>query len=199
MLKAAVAGLVLSVSSFANAGIITLNGGAAFNVDTPDPTLVTLSSTNTGTITDLDLFIDFDAGCCGYDNTIILTHVDTGTSASIWLDSDSIGSQAFGDVRNTTFNDEASTAFVNASFDLSGFDIVPGDYQAADLLSVFDGESLFGTWQLSIQNTGCCTNEGDNLMAWSVIANVSNVPEPSTLAIFALAIVGLASRKFKTK
>jgi hypothetical protein len=199
MLKMAIAGLVLSVSSFVNAGLITLVGDAANDVDTAAPTLVNIISTSAGTITDLNLFIDFDASCCAYDNTLILKHIDTGTSAIIWVDSDSSGYQTFGEVRNTTFDDEASIAFINAPFNFGGFDILPGEYRSSDLLSIFDGESLLGSWQLSIQNTGCCVAEGDDLLAWSIIANVDNVsvPEPSTVAIFSLGIMGLASRRFK--
>lgn len=50
-----------------------------------------------------------------------------------------------------------------------------------------DIESTFGN--------SCCTAIGE--IAFDVGARVNSVPEPSTLAIFALSILGLASRRFK--
>ena len=44
----------------------------------------------------------------------------------------------------------------------------------------------------------CCWNKGDSSIdvgSWLVRTTV--VPEPSTLAIFALGMIGLASRRFK--
>lgn len=41
-------------------------------------------------------------------------------------------------------------------------------------------------------------NEGlDNNHSWMIVKDVVDVPEPSTLAIFALGMMGLASRRFK--
>lgn len=187
--------LSVVIGGSASATLVTVNGPAAYNVDTVSPTLVTLFSPNTGTIFDLDLFLDLDAACCGYDDTVILSHLDTGTSVTIWFDSTNSGNQSFGDVRNATFDDEALTAFVNAPYGSNSFDILPGTYSPAGMLSAFDGENIFGNWQLSIQNTGCCPNEGDDLLAWSITADIMNpIPEPTTMLLLSIGLMGIAGR-----
>jgi hypothetical protein len=132
---------------------------------------------------------------------VILSHLDTGTSAAIWFDADDVAKQHFGDVRNTTFDDEAPTAFVDAPYNTGGFDISPGTYSAAGLLSAFDGEDFSGTWQLSIQNTGCCFGEGDDLLAWAIIADVTTVPAPAPMVLGLMSIgllgVGVATKRRK--
>lgn len=191
----------------ANAILVTVDGTSADDVDTALPTLLTLQSFTNGTIDDLELFVNYEANTAAYDVTVILTHVDTGTSVDIWYDSDSIFAQGFDDVNDTTFDDEASVAFVNAPMyrdtpDDGWDEIVPGSYRPAQLLSAFDGENFYGTWQLSLQNTGCCENEGDDLLGWSVTADITPtnpVPEPSTMLLFGIGIVGLAGAGFRKK
>ncbi len=188
LLAGLLAGLFLfGTLSAANAVLKTVVGPSASDVDTDLPTLVTLQSFSGGTISDLKLFIDYEANTAGFDVTVTLTHMDTGTSDVIWHDSDSIGAQNFDDVNNTTFDDGASVAFVNAplyrdSPDDGWDDIVPDSYTPAQPLSAFDGEVFAGTWQLSVQTTGCCSNEGDNLLGWSITADVPSATIQGTIS-----------------
>lgn len=191
-LNAALLGLALTVGSFtntANAGLITLDGPGATDVDHLTSTLINLDSSAEGVINDLDLAIQITG--VSFDLSVSLSHLDTGSSATIWLSDNLNGGHFFTDT-NTVFDDEAALDFhpnYGTSTDTS--------YRAVDLLSIFDGEKIAGTWQLSITNTGCCDGEGDDLVAWSIMAEVTAVPEPSSLAIFALGILGFASRSFK--
>ncbi len=178
---------------------IVLNGPGATNVDTAFPTHISFSTALTDTITDLNISIDLDAACCGYDNTVTLTHVNSGTSAVLWYDSlipgggGGGGPSTFGDVLGVVFDDEAATAF--SSIPTGSFPVAPGSYKAFGSLSVFDGLSLFGTWRLTIQNTGCCAFEGDDLLAWSLIAETGNVPEPTILSLLAMGLLGMGIKR----
>ncbi len=183
----------------ANANVITLTGPGAMDADTDPATIVSLTTTETGTILDLDFFIDLDedTGCCGYDFTIELTHVDTGSSATIWTTGFQTG-WSFGSVRDTTFDDESPNVFFDTTLrDTDGFDILPGQtFQAEDLLSVFDGESLFGTWELSLLDVDV-PGEGDDLLSWGIIVTTADVPAPGALVLLSLGLIGggLARRR----
>ncbi len=183
----------------AMASPIVLNDPGASNVDTSFPTLIPFSTALTDTITDLNVAIDLDASCCGYDNTVTLTHVNSGTSAVLWYDSlipgggGGGGPISFGDVLGVVFDDEAATPFSTGA--ANAFPVPPGSYQAFNSLSVFDGLSLFGTWQLKIQNTGCCAFEGDDLLAWSLIGETGNVPEPTILSLLAMGLLGMGIKR----
>ena len=58
-----------------------------------------------------------------------------------------------------------------------------------------------GDWSYIINLVGCtdeqCVTQPDDFGNGAKITNGINVPEPSTLAIFALGLMGLASRRFK--
>jgi hypothetical protein len=57
-------------------------------------------------------------------------------------------------------------------------------------LAFFEADSNFINGDVLFQNEGYCFSTATN-------CGISSVPEPSTLAIFALGMIGLASRRFK--
>jgi hypothetical protein len=186
MLKAAFAGLVLSVSGVANAGLINFDyiGSGASNVDSATTTLVSFSVLDNMLIDDLNVYVELSGGYTG-NNDLWLSHLGTQVQlfSSPGTDSFAVGNM------ESMFDDEASAL-------PSGANKI-GTFKAVDLLSSFDGLSLAGTWTLSIQDNTIYPGEGDQLVTWSISGTTIPVPEPSTLAIFALGIMGLASRRFK--
>ena len=201
LLAALTAVLLLPVAANAN---VVLVGEGRMNVDTAVPTLLTIDTVETGTITDLDFYIDLQS-FFGYDMTVELSHLDTGTSAIIWLAGHLAVPNpfAFGAVRDTTFDDEASEAFFRTDLrdPADGFSILPGQrFRPEELLSIFDGESITGTWQLSlVDNFFPGPADGpDDIISWGITAAIDDsvdpplpVSEPGTLALLALGLAGL--------
>ena len=69
---------------------------------------------------------------------------------------------------------------------------VIGIFQPVDLLAAFNGESLNGLWALTIFDNTYFPNDGTDLIAWNIYeSGVSVVPEPGTLALFDIGIVGM--------
>lgn len=178
MLKAAVAGLILSVSGFANAGLIDVSTDVT---GTAGNWLLDISVTNNlGGTNDLYFFgvrIDdasFNSG--------------PGSDRGIWDNSGYSGK-------------------VNDIYDVSwiGFSISPGDTLSGFKVSVqsLAAPTEFDWFAYASGGTytgdefyNSRTNPGfDN----SITTSTEPVPEPSTLAIFALGMMGLASRKFNKK
>jgi len=186
MLKAALAGLILSVSGFANAGLINFDydGPGKLDVDTAGITLVSFTVIDDSIITDLDVYVELSGSFTG-NNSLWISHL--GTDVQLF-NSPGCCEFATGSMESL-FDDEAAS--------LPSWPNKVGTFKAVDLLSAFDGLSLAGSWTLSIQDTSPYPNEGDDLITWAIRGTAQEVPEPSTLAIFALGIMGLASRRFK--
>jgi hypothetical protein len=223
MLKASLAGLVLSVSGFANAGLITVE-----SYDITNTNLSTHGSwqhTYDGNMTLDGTSYDYTNGSGTLNDGIIgttddNTHLFNSSlnsvitlffSETVTLSNFNLYSFANGgnsipgnisDINihyNNTLYSLASTGFggpsggnanAHEAFDVSG--------------SVLDGLALdqltfsINTNTLTSYSSYYSISEVEVFGEASGQGNVS-VPEPSTLAIFALGIIGLASRRFKKK
>ena len=180
MLKAAVAGLVLSVSGFANAGLITL-----------DPDSLTSpggSVTYTGLISPTTTFSDaiFTLNIAGdFDNN------DSTESVLITVDGFSLG-RIFD---NNTVND---------LFDFSNDDYIGSHSNMVNMTGVAviaqtDWATIIADGTVNItfdfsSGVNCCTFPYA-FTSGNITFDSVSVPEPSTLAIFALGIMGLAARR----
>lgn len=169
LLKVSFAGLILSVSCFANAGLIYFKYDgtwSSFNSGDFGSTYVaTLIFDNGGDIVEnqsfgLADFVSANVSSGSYDFTMFSTDID------LW---------------SINFNSNASGQLTGGWFNASN-----GDH----------------SWHFD-PNFGDATFSNDSDSAGYFESNMSNagqvIPEPSTLAIFALSILGLASSRFKRR
>jgi hypothetical protein len=202
MLKAAVAGLVLSVSGFASATLITTGSGTA--------------------VTSSDLSAYFDALIEGYDITSYTeggldifapgnhccktgTFYESGGNNS-WITISTTSNSAMfgveflldmwwrGSATNYLFWETSLDGAVTGSG--INYSALMGDVIGFSDTAGFDTLRVGANYSLS-QGLGFHQAIAiDNLSVQTSIES-QEVPEPSTLAIFALGIMGLASRRFK--
>lgn len=201
MLKAAFAGLVLSVSGFANAGLITTSTDSALN----GADILTFDSELDGL---------FTSRVFNGEVTI------STTGSSLRLDSGFSGT--YGMQNKSIKNQQGQNYILDFSTTISAFG---WDWGAADrsgwVISLFDiNTQLISSYNIPAQTsangyadfygatgmnisrvTMANLNSGDYAMMDNLhyvkSTSIEQVPEPSTLAIFALGIMGLASRRFK--
>jgi hypothetical protein len=200
MLKAAFAGLVLSVSGFANAGIIS---GTEY---TDDGKVVDLQNLEWLTW-DETYGVSRNSIEAGYNGLLskgwrYATTTELGNLfTSIW------GGQ---DGWNTANHDGSQWLWEN--FDNADF-LLGSSYSRSGDLQVGATVNYLGHWRAETtylsddsgwfhSNYGAAGNYSNLLSKSSqassvLVRSVTDVPEPSTLAIFALGMIGLASRRFK--
>jgi hypothetical protein len=180
--KAIIAGLVLSISGFVNAGVMTYNGPTGTSVDTNPSSLFEIVITDDYLIQDLNVQIELsDSGTLFWtDLDLSLSNGFTTVIMALSQNNDSSG------IFDVIFDDEALTSLPTTSNAV-------GSFQSFQNLSAFDGQSTAGTWTLSILDD-YIPDENNELVSYSII---TAVPEPSSLAIFALGVMGLAARRFK--
>ncbi len=112
------------------------------------------------------------------DLTVSLTHLDSGRSITL-LDRPGIPASDLGcreDNIRAIFDDEISYSVENkcASYPAA----ISGIYIPQDYLDAFDGDQIFGQWQLNIADLNQL-DDGD-LVSWCLYASVSPAPETPT-------------------
>ena len=201
MLKAALAGLVLSVSGFANAGLITTIDAGATNH-------IFASSLNNGVGPISENGITWTAsndGYYGHDGSWGLA--DNGS----WNNMNLIGLNTTSGSLTVTFDSLVSEvlAFVNYASRVNFPQASIGIYDINDvLLESFDlngslgGNTVDGGWDYGFARNTAEIKSIRFTNSYIVATNLrsfveTDIPEPSTLAIFALGFMGLAARRFK--
>jgi hypothetical protein len=201
-LKGLVASFALSVCGLANAGLIEYTDFSSWELNTENVTTIDFNA-NQGQTNEINrgssFFIDgvtFSAGTIFsiYDVGHDPAYHDTG-----WLDledgnymasfSQAITSLSF------DFGDYYSNA-MNLTVTTNTGEIIQGSSLADSYGFIgFTTDSAFTSVSFQTSGTTGPYWGFDNLSYGNV--KVSEVPEPSTLAIFALSLIGLASRKYK--
>ena len=201
-LQVALAGLMLSVCNLANAGLITTSNDLTSNYIDYD--LVTFDELSFATNTN----ISNQYNAFGLDVTPGLQYLASSSRTNF----NGAGLYNYGTSPYTTPFSFDFTSTVEAM----GFYIVMNSGQNVTFEALLNGsvvESYNETW------SNCCSalsfrgftggtydsmrvtmvSGSNNAMELDNVyfSNVTDVPEPSTLAIFALGIMGLASRRFK--
>jgi hypothetical protein len=190
-LKTACAGLILSVSAFSNAGLITFNGTASDGGYTSLPGSYTEAGFTLTNNSGSNYFIDNDyaTNLNSWDDDVLEFNSLTSSQATLTADGN--------------INFDFSSAFLGsfgsaASLTFEGF--FAGGGSITQTLSLgLNTRALFnftGFNNLSSLVISAPT-DGDYALMDDLTVSASSVPEPSTLAIFALGIIGLASRRFK--
>tara|TARA_B110000467_G_C18317466_1_gene482572 strand:+ start:197 stop:793 length:597 start_codon:yes stop_codon:yes gene_type:complete len=193
VVKTTILGLMLSFSTIANAGLIYFDNQAEWEA------AVLAASTET------------------FDDAILLPGLTINSSAPSF----SIGSGKMHDRltptgQSTVFSFDSSIQAFGGLWDLAG----PGGVGLGILVTLSNGDILSqeisdsiagGFWGFistisftsidlatGSQGGNAETYEVDSIYYASSLASVAaTIPEPSTIAIFGLALIGLASRRFK--
>lgn len=188
MLKAAFAGLILSVSGFANAGLIdvdfngTIDGSGASigGVASPLNSAFTLSLSLDDTLA--------PAGTYGVSSISFKTSVGTYDTISTW---GSLQSTQNGGLISLLYNFEVNATGEHFLMNLNSLTNASFDNIQSWNNTTFSGDIIVRGVDNAANHLSGIHPYGNTLTA--------SVPEPSTLAIFALGVMGLAARRFKKK
>jgi len=191
MLKAALAGLVLSVSGFANAGLIFSNVSVTSD---------SLTFTINGDLSGYDLSNTQNGSNFGlryFGDLFILPTNEY--RANIW--SDTVFSSNSVLTGNTgTFGSLNAYTWANTSSALTNSDYTTQRAVTLSfntLVDVFNINSTNGRVEFIAGWGNSNTTGRVEVLGTHHFRDSQEVPEPSTLAIFALGIIGLATRRFK--
>ena len=210
-LKMAFMGLVLSVSSFANAGFITadealvLTGGdlgGSYDIgNTIDGSGLSIHN-ETGTMDGLT--INQNTGTAFYSSGQNFGSVEFSFNSSTNIDTFYLWQPIHFNYQYSTtrgvkdftleFFDGANSLGLTSLFTATKYEINQGIYGAES----FSGFSFLNVTSVILDvksNWGDSTYWSMHEVGFNQVT--SEVPEPSTLAIFALGMIGLASRRFK--
>ena len=186
-LKMAVAGLVLFVSGFANAGIITYTDRLDFQ-------------NNTGSL------LSFEGFNNAFDTDITVNAA--GGYSGFWTVQPSEGTHNLALIETSAVTFTFGTAVYAFGFDAIEMNLGSIDYldsagnSIADALLLNIGSQFFGVVSDTLISsftlgTGSDSSGGVYFVDALETRTVTDVPEPSTLAILGLGLMGLAARRFK--
>lgn len=170
------------------------NGSPYQNID-QDYLALYIDVPDTGIISDMNVSLIISEPFVD-DMYIRLYRNDSKLFNYIFMGSNSGGSTGgtLGSYINATFDDQASEAYP-----LTGqVDGNYGIFKPYSPLSVFNGTELSGRWYLIIRDI-YFPGDGNDLFAWSISGTTTDVPEPATVLLLGLGLLGVAGIRRKIK
>lgn len=199
VLKAALAGLVLSVSGFANAGLIQsdyLNSGdnlsvldTASNIEWLD-----LSVSTSWSFSNWNSLVQQGNGWRLATNSEVVNLFNTAfpTYAAIYGGTGYVDTNDVNLIQNfIDFQTLFGTTIWNAN-NVDSYGLFKNENGISEMMGVSRWSDTYRIFSTNFNSSVPEINNGIY-----IVRDATSVPEPSTLAIFALGVMGLASRRFK--